>query len=89
MCTLFTFSHANWTYDNLLKPLDQTLGNDNKLHDHSRDDQEGLECTLVGHLEKIGCLKEYFVIFVWQTLTQPFFDRPFWKGNYIGNNFVD
>ena len=39
---------------------DKCLGNDNKLHDHSQDDQEGLECTLVGHLEEIGCLKEYF-----------------------------
>ena len=43
------------------------LGSDNKLYDHSQDNQEGLECTLVGHLEDIGCLKEYIVIFIWQT----------------------
>ena len=35
--------------------------NDNKLHDHYQDDHEGLECTLVGHLEEIGCLKEYIL----------------------------
>ena len=50
-------------YDTFLEPLgpDKCLGNDNKLHDHSQDDQEGLECTLVGHLEEIVCLKEYFL----------------------------
>ena len=56
-----------------LEPLgpDKCLGSDNKLHDHSQDDHKGLECILVGHLEEIVCLKEYFVIFIWQTLTQP------------------
>ena len=70
------FSHANWTYDTFLEPLgpDKCLGSDNKLHDHSQDDQEGLECTLVGHLEDVGCLKEYFVVFAWQTLTQSIFE---------------
>ena len=74
MCRL-AFIHANWTYNTFLEPLgpDKCLGSDNKLHGHSQDDQEGLECTLVGHLEDIGCLKEYFVIFVQQTLTQPIF----------------
>ena len=49
-------------YDNFLEPLgpDKCLRNDNMLHDHSQNDQEGLECTLVGCLEEIGCLNEYF-----------------------------
>ena len=53
-----------------LEPLgsDKCLVSDNKLHGHSQYDQEGLECTLVGHLEEIGCLKEYFVIFNWQAV---------------------
>ena len=49
-------------YDTFLEPLepDKCLRNDNKFHDHSQNDQEGLECTLVGCLEEIGCPKEYF-----------------------------
>ena len=72
MCRL-AFSHANWTSDNFLEPLglNKCLGSDNMLHVHSQDDQEGLECTLVGHLKAIGCFKEYFVIFIQQTLNQP------------------
>ena len=74
MCRL-AFSHVNWTYDTFLEPLgpDKCLGSDKKLHDHSQDDQEGLECTLVGHLEEIGCLKVYFVVFIRRTLTEPIF----------------
>ena len=44
------------------------------LHDHSQDDQEDLECTLVGCLEETGCLKEYFVVFVRWTLIQTSFE---------------
>ena len=71
MCRL-AFSHANWRYDTFLEPLRpyKCLGSDNKLHGHSQDDQEGLECTLVGHLEEIVCPNKYFVVFVQWTLTQ-------------------
>ena len=80
MCRL-AFTHANWTYNTFLETLgpDKCLGSDNKLHDHSQDDHEGLECTIVGHLEEIGCLKEYIGIFVRWTLTQ----------TIVGYNFVD
>ena len=42
-----------------LEPLgpDKCIGSDNKLHDHSQDDQEGLECTQVGHLRRLGALR--------------------------------
>ena len=57
-------------------PWDQTstLGVIISINDHSQDYQEGLECTQVGHLEEIGCLKEYFVVFIWQTLTWSIFE---------------
>ena len=73
---MLAFSHASWTYDTFLESLgpDQYLGSDNKLHGHSQDDQEGLECNQVGHLEEIGCLKEYFVVFIWWILTRPIFE---------------
>ena len=66
VCRL-AFSHAMMQFYKTLGP-DKCIGSDNKLHHHSEDDQEGLECTLVGHLEEIGCLKEYFVVFVLWTL---------------------
>ena len=42
-----------------MEPLgpDKCFRNDNKLHDHSEDDQEALECTQVGHFEEMGALR--------------------------------
>ena len=46
-------------------------GSDNKLHDHSQDDKEGLECTLVGHFGgDWGTLRSISSSLVQQTLTQ-------------------
>ena len=58
MCRL-AFSHANWTYDTFLESLGpyQCLGSDNKIHDHSQEDQEALECTQVGHLEEMDAIR--------------------------------
>ena len=58
MCRL-AFSHANWTYDTFLESLGpyQCLGSDNKIHDHSQDDQEALECTQALSFGGDGCLR--------------------------------